>query len=440
MTIVVLAVGSRGDVQPYLALAFGLKRAGYKVRFAANSNFERWVKSYGLEFAPIRVDSYAFVQDPRGQAWLESGNFLHLALNSVRILRPALDQTHRDAWDACRGAEAIVYHTFTLPTGYYLGERLGVPCLPASMYPLPTGAHPALPFNFPNRFGGAVNRLTHELVDAFAWQTFRASAVASWHGNVKVRRTHPNRRLRREARPIVCGYSSAVLPRPPDLADQVHITGYWFLEAEPGWGPDPALVEFLQSGPPPVYVGFGSMGNPARARETTQIVIDALARAGQRGMLASGWGGLGNGVRLPESVFVVDSVPHGWLLPQMAAIAHHGGVGTTGAALAAGRPNVVVPHFADQHFWGRRVVELGAGPAPISRRHLTAERLAGAILEAVDSESIRARAAELGARVREEDGVARTIEIFRHFVGRAFQPVEAGGLESPPHTYVERKA
>jgi UDP:flavonoid glycosyltransferase YjiC (YdhE family) len=208
---------------------------------------------------------------------------------------------------------------------------------------------------------------------------------------------------------VLYGYSPAVIPKPPDWGEDTHVTGYWFLDPVEAWTPPAALVEFLEAGPPPVFVGFGSMSS-RKPEETTALIVDALDRAGQRAILLSGWGGL-EGARVPDTVFVVDAVPYSWLFPRVAAVVHHGGAGTTSAGLRAGVPSLVIPFFGDQPFWGRRVAALGVGPEPVPRRRLTAERLARALREAVTDEGMRQRAAELGARIRTEDGVGRAVAV-----------------------------
>jgi len=181
------------------------------------------------------------------------------------------------------------------------------------------------------------------------------------------------------------------------------------------WQPPRELVHFLEAGPPPVCVGFGSMPNP-NVRETTNLVVRALSRAGQRGILLTGWGGLGD-ARGSEDVFLIEFVPHDWLFPNTAAVVHHGGAGTTAAALRAGVPSIVIPFMADQPFWGRRVFELGAGPKPIPRRGLSVDRLADAVRVAVEDQAMRARAVALGRQIDAEDGVARAVEAFQEWHG-----------------------
>jgi UDP:flavonoid glycosyltransferase YjiC (YdhE family) len=236
--------------------------------------------------------------------------------------------------------------------------------------------------------------------------------------------------------PHIYGFSPRVIPRPPDWSANHHISGFWFLD-DPDYRPSSDLMDFLESGPPPVYIGFGSM-HDRDAAELTELVLQALDRAGQRGVLHTGWGALEK-VRRTERVYPVGSVPHEWLFPRMAAIVHHGGAGTTGAALRAGIPSLVVPFAADQPFWGRRTAELGVGPRPIARKRLSVERLADALRVAVTDLDMRQRARELGSQLQTEDGVARAVELFeQHVVVALPRPASAAhlGLAGPkrPHS------
>jgi sterol 3beta-glucosyltransferase len=222
---------------------------------------------------------------------------------------------------------------------------------------------------------------------------------------------------RSDGRPVkvLLGFSRHVVPPAPDWPPDVHVTGYWFLDEGGSWAPPQALREFLAGGPPPVFVGFGSM--PGRDPDRTgRVVIEALAESGQRGLIVTGWGGLR--VRNPPpGVHVAEFVPFDWLLPQVAAVVHHGGAGTTGAGLRAGKPTIVCPFVADQPFWGRRVKTLGAGPTPIPQRKLSAKGLAEAIRRAVTDSEMRRNADELGEKIRSEDGVGDAVSIvLKHIV------------------------
>jgi sterol 3beta-glucosyltransferase len=202
-------------------------------------------------------------------------------------------------------------------------------------------------------------------------------------------------------------YSEAVVPRPADWDESSVVTGYWFLDAPANWQPDPQLVRFLQEGSMPVYIGFGSMFIGG-GKHKTEIAIQALRLAGQRGILATGWGGL-TADSSSKDIFVLDSIPHDWLFPKVATIVHHGGAGTTGAAIRAGKPQIICPFVGDQFFWGRRVADLGVAPSPIPQTILTAERLADAMKYAVTNANLQQRALSIGETIRAENGVERAV-------------------------------
>jgi sterol 3beta-glucosyltransferase len=194
---------------------------------------------------------------------------------------------------------------------------------------------------------------------------------------------------------------------PDDWDENAVVTGYWFLDAAAAWQPPAELMAFLEGGPPPVYVGFGSLPS-ADGEHMTSLVLDALAKSNQRGVLATGWGGLGRR-QMPPHVCVIDSAPHDWLFPRMAAVVHHGGSGTTAAGLRAGRPSIVCPAFGDQPFWAHRVHSLGVGPAPIPHRSLTADRLAAAVTRATLDPAFQRRASAIATAIGRERGVANAV-------------------------------
>jgi sterol 3beta-glucosyltransferase len=224
----------------------------------------------------------------------------------------------------------------------------------------------------------------------------------------------PLAQMRREHTPIFYGFSAHVLPRPADWPDFCHVTGYWFLDTKAAFQPPAKLEAFLQAGPPPVYIGFGSM-RASDERSLTKLVVNALERCGQRGILLTGWGAIAN-EPLPETIFAIDAVPHDWLFPQVTAVMHHGGSGTTGAGLRAGRPSLIVPFIGDQSFWGRQIFERGLGPQPIEHNHLREEALAEAITTMVTDHAMRQRAATVGELIRAEDGVGNVVRLFEQYI------------------------
>jgi sterol 3beta-glucosyltransferase len=203
----------------------------------------------------------------------------------------------------------------------------------------------------------------------------------------------------------------------------VHVTGYWFLDRKTDWQPPAELVRFLEAGTPPVYVGFGSMSG-TKAQERAKIVLEALDQTGQRGLLASGWGGL-QAADLPDSVFMLEQVPHDWLFPQVSAVVHHGGAGTTAAGLRAGKPTLIVPFIADQPFWGKVVDEAGLGPQPIPQKKLTATTLSAAIRQMVSEDDMRRRAEAVGEKIRAEDGIGSAVQLISREVGQPVIPQPA---------------
>ena len=416
MRIAIVASGSRGDVEPYIALGKGLKEAGHVVRLVTHQNFDMLVNSHGVEFWPVEGNVQDIAQSSEMRGLLEKGNFLAVMSQMAKEAQRGALALAEGGLAACRGMDLVLAGIGGLFTGLSLAEKFGLPFLQAYYIPFtPTRAYPSFLFpKLPSWLGGSLNRLSYHLARQIMWQSFRSAdrlarqkvlglPAAPFWGPYNSDRAH--------GYPILYGYSPAVIPPPPDWGDVVHVTGYWFLDPQADWTPPSALVEFLQAGPPPVYVGFGSMSN-RNPEEAADLILQALARARQRAIMLSGWSGL-HKAELPDSVFMLESIPFSWLFPRVAAVVHHGGAGTTAAGLRAGVPSVVIPFFGDQPFWGQRVAELGVGPEPIPRKKLTVERLARAIQEAVTDQTMRRRAAELGSKIRAEDGIARAVAVVR---------------------------
>jgi UDP:flavonoid glycosyltransferase YjiC (YdhE family) len=315
-----------------------------------------------------------------------------------------------DALEACRGTDAVLY-SFMGASAYHIAEKLDIPSIFALLQPfsrsrmMPSMIAPELPL------GGGYNMLTHWISEQLIWQMLRP-IINRWRrkslGLPAMPWRGPFDHLYEQEMPYLYGFSPSVVPRPADWPAWHHISGYWFLDRDPAWVPPGALLRFLEAGPKPISIGFGSM----TGRDTgklLEIATQAIQQIGQRAILLGGWAEVGS-LDLPDTIFKIDAVPHDWLFPRMAAVVHHGGAGTTAAGLRAGVPSIVVPFFGDQPFWGRRVHALRVGPPPIQRKSLTAPKLAEAISSAVDDETIRNNAAVLGERIRAEDGVQSAVD------------------------------
>ena len=405
MKVFIPTIGTRGDVQPYVALGVGFRRAGHDVTIATMDDFEPLITANGLRHATVRG---RFLEATKPDA-------PKLSLRDIgKSAKQDAPAALLDQWEAAQGADLVVYNPAAWG-GFHIADKLDVPAFAAFPTPLysPTAEYPS-PF-LPLPDIRPLNKLTHRLYMKTGPAMFRGP-IKQWRRDVLG--LPPGKdEWRRNGRPVtkLYGYSPAVVPQPKDWDESTVVTGYWFLDSTTDWEPPAALQAFLDDGPPPVCVGFGSMirgatapADPrAAAREKAAIVIEALLKSRTRGILLTGWGGL-DLADVPPEVYVADAVPHDWLFPRVAAVVHHGGAGTTGAGLRAGKPTVICPFITDQHFWGQRVERLGVGPAAIPQRKLTADKLAAA-LEQTRDEGMIQRAEALGAIIRQEDGVGNAV-------------------------------
>lgn len=418
MHILIFAFGSRGDVQPYLALAVGLQQVGHRVTLVASHNFVDWIQSYGVGAHPVRFSVQEMMLKPEIQAVLNSGNMLRQLRMMRSEMRVGMDEALNDFWQAAQTADFVI-QTGLGHGGVEVATQRDIPM--AFAYPLPafapTRAFPSFFLPMRRSLGGGYNYMTHTLMHRvmwFAWgdptNQWRAARLGlpPWRSFAAMHQARHS-----VGTPWLFAYSPSVLPKPPDWEVQHHVTGYWFLDPPTDWQPSPDLLRFIESGPPPVYVGFGSMSHEDPERQT-RIALRALEITRQRGVLLTGWGGVTRGAASSD-VFYVDDVPHAWLFPRMAAVVHHGGAGTTAAGLRAGVPNIITPFAGDQHAWAGLVAQRGVGPRAAKIKKLTAEKLAEAIHSAVHDAAMRARAAALGEQIRMEHGMARAVELIdRH--------------------------
>jgi len=429
MHILLIGFGSRGDVQPLLALGCGLQDAGYRVSIASSLNFRALIEDAGLTFAPIRTDMQALMTGEHGQQWIESGNnYLKQAQSMRRMIAEAGEAVGQDLLNAAHDADVLVSGLSSFGVADAIAQKFNKQHVTVLLAPMnPTRFHaatmqPSIPRKniALNRFAGYVGQyFTHWIFKPVTDQ-FRASL------GLESLRFGGFARAYNQRVPVLYGLSPLVMPRAEDWGAHIHVTGYWFYDAPNDWQPSDDLSRFLQAGEPPVYIGFGSM-SATDPEGTAHMMLEALQQSGQRGIIHSGWANF-TADQLPDTVYLLDYAPHDWLFPQMAAVIHHGGAGTTAAALRAGVPNSVVAHMADQPYWGRRVHELGVGAPYVQRTKLNPQRLATMIRETVSDAGMRERAASLGQQIRQENGVERAVDILGTIVKSG--PVAASRPES----------
>jgi len=409
--ITILASGSRGDTQPYIALGVALKNAGQQVRITAFENFESLVKGYGLDFYPIQGDIENVAKSISTRNAHNADSPLKVLL-SFRELQKMVFGVQQDLFDSCQGAEAVVYHPGAA-IGYFAAQKLGIPAIFASPFPMtPTREFPSVLFYGRTPDLAAVNLLTHKVLSRIMWSASEKPILAFWKskfGQKPDRFGNPFNKQDTAINPTIISNSEFVFPRPADWPPHVYNTGYWFLDEPDRWTPPGDLLEFLERGEAPVYVGFGSVGSHA-AERLTPIIIEGLRLAGKRGIIATGWGGLRDQVSNSGGNFFIQSAPHSWLFQHVQAVVHHGGAGTTAAGMRAGVPSIVIPFSNDQFAWGKKVFDLGVGSLPIPAKRLNARKLADAIL-AANQPRVRDRAARLGQQINTENGAETAARI-----------------------------
>lgn len=418
--IVIVTAGSRGDVQPFVALGRGLRQRGYQVRLLAPAVFKPLVERHSLQFGELEGDVQGMLQSELGMSLLETGrNPLTLGRKMGELAKPVAMRATEQAWAASQDADAMILGGVGAWLGLPVAEKLGVPFMTCYLQPLLPGREffspllppPAVPL--PGWLNKRATSLSLNLFWSVIAETINTLRVERF-GLPKLPRWNPFKAYIERQDPLLLGFSPSVIGHSADWHRQIHVTGYWFLDDADLFEPDAALKAFLAAGERPVYVGFGSMTSRDPV-ETSGLIVAALKQAGQRGVLLSGWGGL-SAETLPDSVHLIRSTSHQWLLPQMAAVVHHGGAGTTAAGLRSGLPSVVVPFFGDQPFWADRVHKLGVGPQPIPRQALSAEKLARAIDRAVTDRAMRQQAATLGATIDAEAGVANAVRVLEQTI------------------------
>lgn len=397
MRIILPTIGTRGDIQPYVALALGLQDTGHTATVVSHPTMRSLVESYGVPFAPMGPD----IDIGRETAVIRgrSPNWLVGFLRVMRFSFAMLEQSHSDLLELCRGADLVVVSHSA--AGSMEAEKLGLPSLSVTFFPQ------AIPVKKPG-------------------ESILRRAVASMAGaGMGLVMTRPLDQIRRRVGLPPMGPTGITSPRlnliplsplvsPPDpLWEPRHrMTGYWFAPSPRGWSPPEELRTFLEAGQAPLVVSLGAMAISGEdALEAARITLESVRLAEMRAIV-QGWDEPMRSMTIPPTVLHAGSVPHDWLLPRAGGLVHHGGFGTTAAGFRAGIPCLVIPHIIDQFIWGQKVAELGVGPQPIARTSLSVPAMAEALRQMGASE-MGSRAAALGARIRQEDGVGVALELMR---------------------------
>jgi len=402
LRITCLTIGSRGDVQPYIALCKGLLAEGHRPKIATHREFEPWVRKHGIDFAPVEGDPAELMR-----ICVENGMFTYSFLKEASLkFRGWIDDLLSSAWAACQDSDLLIESPSAM-AGIHIAEALRIPYFRA--FTMPWSRTRAYPHAFAvpeHKMGGAYNYITYVMFDNVFWKAI-AGQVNRWRKNELGLRSTNLDKMQPNKVPFLYNFSPSVVPPPLDYPDWIRVTGYWFLDEGKDWTPPQELTDFIQraraDGKKLVYIGFGSIvvSDPAAL---TKTVVESVLKADVRCILSKGWSDrLGDPasarpeIPLPPDILQIQSAPHDWLFSQMDAVAHHGGAGTTGASLRMGVPTIIKPFFGDQFFFGSRVEDLGVG---ICMKKLNVSVFSRALWEATHSERMIVKARALGEQIR----------------------------------------
>lgn len=414
MKVLILTRGTYGDVLPYVALAKGLVEVGHEVTLCAPASSASIECNDGIDVVPLDDVARKTLGDPEARKLIMAKGGVRrvrkMATYFKHVVKPQMARQIKSVITVAeRGTDIIVHHP--LAPGRMIAEHLEVPsvvsCLQPAWVPtklFPNPFLPAWPDSAMNRHSYRFNPLHIRMEELLMERLCKAAGLPG-------SRAVSNRSRLSKARPstVLHAFSQHALPSPLDYPDWVHTVGFWFVSPAPDWKPPRDVIEFLDAGDTPVYIGFGSMVG-VDPRHTGHLVAEAIRLAGVRAVVAPGWGGIDTD-GFDENVLVIDHIPHSWLFPRMSAVVHHGGAGTTAAALASGRPQVVCPFVDDQTFNARRMHVAGVSTSPLPQKQLSAELLACAIRRVLSDRIASRRARELGRLVCTEDGVAKAVGV-----------------------------
>ncbi|KAI9607559.1 hypothetical protein KEM48_001507 [Puccinia striiformis f. sp. tritici PST-130] len=446
--ITCLTIGSRGDVQPYIALCQKLQLDGHTCRIASHGEYRKWVEGYGIEYVEIGGDPAELMK-----ICVDNGMFtLGFLKEAFSKFRGWLDELLVSSLDACQGTDLLIESPSTM-AGIHIAEALQIPYFRAFTMPWTRTKEYPHAFAVPDRkMGSGYNYMTYTVFDQVFWKAM-SGQVNKWRKEKLGLRSTTYEKLEVHKVPFLYNFSPSIVPAPLDWYEWIHVTGYWFIDEhdpnklispsksvtineslidpqtspssspipksnteKPSWDPPKELLAFLDrahsQNKKVVYIGFGSIVVPD-PEATTKVIIESVKSAGVYAIISKGCTGANNSEEETEQqedrsmIYQINSIPHDWLFPRIDAVCHHGGAGTTGASLKAGIPTIIKPFFGDQFFWAERVETLGIGSGI---RKLTIKNLSNALVHATSDLTQISRAKIVGDLIRNEDGAAKAVE------------------------------
>jgi sterol 3beta-glucosyltransferase len=413
--ITILCAGSRGDFQPYIALAQQLKKFKKDVRISGPKEFESFVTNYDIDYFPIEVDISALKIDPKMLEEAGSADNplkMLLVFNKMKVYG---EYTTKEYYKACQNSEIIIYHP-GLTIGYFAAKELGMPSVLASPFPM----HKTKEYLSVVMYGKVkptmINKkLSYLMIQGMLWMAGKDSIKSFWKkqfGRLPKDFGAPYEYHNQVNQPALISCSNHIFERPADWNSYIHQKGYWFVEEKDDFRVDEALVDFIQAGEKPIYIGFGSMSMMNKHTELGELVVNAIRKSGKRAIIC----GFSRPDNLTDDIYALDSIPHAWLFNHVSAVCHHGGAGTSAAGFSAGIPSIIIPFSNDQFAWAHRSYHLGIGVKPINVKHLTVDNLSNAFIAALQPDLI-ARAKEIGAKIQTENGAKDCAKVIIDLLG-----------------------
>ncbi|URZ02025.1 glycosyltransferase [Clostridium felsineum] len=407
--ITILCSGSRGDFQPYIALAQQLKKLGKNVRITASKSFEKFIKSYGIDVYPISADIETLKVDPKLLKDAgSSDNPLKMLLTFNKMKEYGIYMVN-DFYSACEGSELIIYHP-GCTIGYFAAQKFGIPSVLASPFPMhKTKEYLSMVMYGKSPSNALTKKLSYAMIQGMLWMASKSSVKGYWKKNFGDKPNNfgsPFERHTDKKHFAIVSCSNFVFKRPEDWKENIHQYGYWFVEEPYEYTPADELEAFLNAGDKPIYIGFGSMTSIGKHEGLAEIAVEAIVKSGKRGIIC----GMGKPKNLPKNIIAINNIPHSWLFERVSAVCHHGGAGTTAAGFKAGIPSIIIPFSNDQFAWAHRSYDLGVGSKPIYKKDLSSDKLADAMKFALTNE-IAANAKKLGKKIKTENGATKCAKI-----------------------------
>ena len=414
MRIALLCLGTQGDIRPFLAIATGLREEGHEVLVFTNAPNEKICVENGFAFISLAGNLAALVNPEQFE--IDQGK-IKLFNKLRRVIKEALSEQFDVLHDQLQRVDGVLYHPAVFAAEHVI-EALGLPSLRIHFQPdIRSKYYPCCIFPPKMPFQRWSNWASHFIADQLFWWPLRG-VINRWRtqrlGLSKLGILSPLSKEPFRSIPKVIAVSRTLVPPAPDWPDNVHVSGYLQLDKAADWIPSVSLQAFLQAGSPPVYIGFGSLTEQCDAK-MSQAIIGALSQSSERFILCGPFLHFKT-VSLPSNVIWIEAAPHDWLFPKMVAIVHHGGAGTTHAALSMGKPALVIPFVLDQFHWGEAIYRKGLGPKPLLARKLTQKAFLLSLEDLLSTRMYQTQAIDYARKMKEEKGVQQILHlVYEHF-------------------------